>query len=177
MGAVRQRGYSGESSLSNADLLERDRVMAVALAQPHRIGVSAHHDDAWMASALGRFCRVHWRDKGTQHDRWNDGERYAQLIDAERISRGLTPRQCAESSTAGSQLTLEEMYARRSDASHALRAATEAMFQADPQAPRAVRDLAWEDQCIPARLNGRAYHGLYLLSVHFERLDKPKSVR
>lgn len=171
------RGDHSRSSLSSREIRERDAIMAVAMAQPHRVGVSDLPSDAWMASALGRFCRSHWRDRDTQHARWQDGERYAQLIDAERISRRFPPRQCAQADTTGSQLTLAEMYERRAEAAHALCEAEDAMRQADPKAPPAIRMLAWEDQCIPARLNGLAFHALYLLSVHFERLDKPKSVR
>lgn len=174
---VRDRGYSGESSLSLAEIKDRERTMAVAMAQPHRMGVSAAHGDAWQASALGRFVRTQWSDKSRQREMWGAGERYAQLIDEERIRRGLTPRQCAEAQTAVSGLTLQEQFDRRREAEQALSDAEGAIREVDNQSVGAVRTLAWEDREIPDRLHGRAANALYKLSVYFERLDKPKVIR
>jgi hypothetical protein len=153
---------------------ERDEIMSVVMKQPHRVGVSAYPDDAWMATALGRFCRSRWNDKGTQKARYDDGERYAQLIDSERISRGEPPRQCAEIQTSGSAQTMEDALKKRIEAESAVQDAEDAMREVDGRAVRAVRELAWHDRDIAAELGGRAYNALYKLSVHFERMDKPR---
>ena len=87
--STQSRGLSGQTTLNEGAQRKREDVMSVAMNQPHRIGVSPFPDDAWMATALGRFCRAHWRDKDTQRGYWGQvGERYAQLVDAERIARG-----------------------------------------------------------------------------------------
>ena len=172
--SMESRGLSGQTTLNENAQRKREDVMSVAMAQPHRIGVSPFPDDAWMATALGRFCRAHWRDKDTQRDYWGHGERYAQLVDAERIARGDPPRQCAEVQTAGSPLTLEEARERRAEADGRLRDAEDEMREVDAQAVAAVRTLAWEELDIPARLHGRAYNALWKLSVHFARIDSQR---
>ena len=169
------RGLSGYQT--PAEIKDAQAIMRVAMAQPHRLGVSPFPADAWMATALGRFCRRHWRDRDTQHGYWQVGERYAQLVDCDSLARGLSPRRCAEAQTSGSELTMVELRERRLDAARHLSDAEDAMREVDNQAPRAVFRLAWEDLDLVATLEGRAYNALYKESVYFERLDRPKTSR
>jgi hypothetical protein len=168
------RGLSGQTMLSTRQQEDEAEIMSVARNQPHRQGVSTFPGDAWMTTALGRFCCARWRDIGTQREHWRVGERYAQLVDAERIARGEPPRQCAESETGESSLTVAEAMDRRKHAESRLAEAEDAMREVDARAVRAVRDLAWSDLDIRAHLHGLTFNALYRLSVHFERIDKPK---
>ena len=168
------RGLSGQTMLSKKQQEGEADIMSVAMNQPHRRGLSIFPADAWMVTALGRFCCAHWRDSGTQREYWRVGERYAQLVDDERISRGEPPRQCAEIETGGSSLTVAEAMDRRQHAESRLAEAEDAMREVDARAVRAVRDLAWGDLEINATLHGLTFNALYKLSVHFERIDKPK---
>lgn len=167
------RGVSGYQT--PAELRDQAEIMGVVLNQPHRIGISSFPADKWMLTALGRFCAVHWKDKGTQHDYWLIGERYAQLIDAERIARGWPPRQCAESTSLPEPRTLQEALKRRDDMAKAVTEANEEILTVDKAAVGAIYRLAWEDRGILDRMHGIAFNALYRLSVYFEREDRPRA--
>ena len=168
--------YSGQSLLSSAELMTEEQIMSVANAQPHRRGVANHPDHAWKASALGRFVRMHWHSADGQREHWLVGERYAQLIDAERLARGLKPRQCGESLDPV-VLTLEERQRLRVATRSALKDANDAIREIGPssiaiRAIAAIRRLAWEDRDTGPYSDCLVVHGLYKLRVHFERLDQ-----
>jgi hypothetical protein len=150
-------------------------IMGVALDQPHRRGISSHPADAWMLTALGRFCTANWRDRDTQWSHWRYGDRYAQLIDADRIARGWPPRQCAAASPLGEPSTLQEAIDRRQRAANAILEANEEMMIVSRDAAGTIYRLAWEDMGISEKLYRIAFNALYRLRVHFERVDKPKS--
>ena len=140
--------------------------MRVAMAQPHRLGVSPFPADAWMATALGRFCRRHWRDRDTQHGYWQVGERYAQLVDCDRDrARRLKARASALTDKRPFELTstmVGSLRERRLDAARHLSDAQKTQcVEVDNQAPRSVFRLAWEDLDLVATLEGRAYNALY----------------
>ena len=169
--------YSGQSLLSSSELQTEQEIIAVANAQPHRRGVVNHPDHAWKASALGRFVRMHWHSADGQREHWLVGERYAQLIDDERIARGLPPRQCSPIETGSETLTDDERKRRRVATHTALEDANDAIREIGPnsiaiRAIAAIRRLAWEDRDTGPYADCLVVHGLYKLRVHFERLER-----
>jgi hypothetical protein len=156
--------------------IKEDEIMSVALAQPHRRGVSSHPADAWQTTALGRLTRLLWSWESAK-EHWIVGERFARLVDAERIARGFTPRQCAEIVTSGSSMTDEEKKEARQVAEGALNEAKAAIRAIDGEAVQILYQLAWEDRDAPRSEERHAYNGLYALRLHFEAVDRPKVKR
>jgi len=177
-GLGKPRGlYSGQSMLSSAELMTEDQILSVANAQPHRRGVVNHPDHVWKATALGQFVRMHWHSGEGQREHWLVGERYAQLIDEERMARGLPPRQTAASTDPPAGLTMEERQRLRVATHTALEDANDAIREIGPnsvatRAIAAIRRLAWEDRETGPYADCLVVHGLYKLRVHFDRLDR-----
>lgn len=153
------------------ELAAEAQIMAVALAQPHRRGIPSAPSFAWLTTALGQFCRRHWRNEDAMREHWLVGEWFAQLIDAERIARGFTPRQCAEAATLGSSMSIEERLEVREATADALRQAEAAIREVDDRAVRAVHRVTWDDLPPIPTDEGRVYNGLFKLRRHFEALD------
>ena len=149
---------------------EEREARSVALDQPHRRG----SDSPMSGFALGRFCLRHWADEGTQRDYCDIGERYARLIDVERLDRGERARQNAELDTYPEPRTVAEQMERRERSAAAVREAEDAIRQVDLSTVRILRSLAYDDHDLPAWQEGRAYAGLYKLKIHFEGLDKKR---
>jgi hypothetical protein len=167
-------GYSGQTMLNAFELEREAAIKSVVNNQAHRIGISDNPNDAWRATALGRFCERYWsREPAKEH--WEIGERYARLVDDELASHGFRPRQCAVSEY-GNELTVEEQLEKRRIAEERLEDAESAMRRVDYQTPGLVKTLAWEDMELPADKEGRVRHGLYFLRLHFEALDTRKRV-
>lgn len=147
---------------------EEREARSVVLDQPHRRG----SDHLFSGFALGRFCLRHWRDWETQRDYCDAGERFARLIDIERLDRGERARQNAEIDTYPQARTIEEQMKRRAESAARVRDAEDAIREAGFSAVRIVRALVYDDRDLLAWQEGRAYAGLYKLRVHFEGLDK-----
>lgn len=165
----------GKIELSRARVYSVDEreARAVVLSQPHRKG----SDSLLSGCALGRFCLRRWRNDGARQEHMDVGERYAQLIDRERISVGLHPRQKAESETYGlGGMTIAEQMEFRVEAKADLREAEAAIREVDDRTVRIVRSLAYDDLDLRADDEGRAYHGLYKLRTHFEAIDGPRRI-
>ena len=151
--------------------LEEREARSVALAQPHRMG----SDSILAGTALGRFCLRWWRDEGAQREYCDVGERYARLMDDERSSRGLSPRQHSENGCGLESMDHRARQEWRVRAASALQNASDAIREVDHRAVTAIQILVYEDRDILANLEGRAYNGLYRLRVHFERVDKTRT--
>lgn len=147
---------------------EEREARSVVIDQPHRRG----SDSLLSGFALGRFCLRHWRDEGAQRDYCDVGERYARLIDVERLDLGLPARQNAEVNTYPLPRTIAEQWERRTKSAEAVREADDAMRAVDLSTIRIVRALVYDDLDLPVQQEGRAYNGLYKLKIHFEGLDK-----
>jgi hypothetical protein len=163
--------------MTRREIEDEAKIMSVALNQPHWIGKTYHPSNGWMSTSLGCFCRDHWTSRETQKDYWDIGDRYAQIIDDERIARGLTPRQCAAAADPPKETTDEERADARRKAERALRDAEDEIRMVDNKAVRVLQRLCWDDLDIAANDVGRAFNGLYRLSVHFERLDTARRIR
>jgi hypothetical protein len=153
--------------------IEERAARAVVLSQPHRKG----SDSLLSGSALGRFCLRRWRNESARQENWDVGERYAQLIDQERISMGLHPRQKAEIETYGiGGMTVAEQHEFRAEARAYLRDAEAAIREVDDRTVRIIRSLAYDDMDLRQDDEGRAYNGMYKLRIHFEAVDRPRRI-
>src|SRR6185437_3972092 len=174
MNILKARAISGTQDPRTAARQAEEQ--SVVMAQPHREGVSARPADAWMATAAGQFCRRHWPDSEAW-GYWRGGERYARLIDDDRIAWGLPPRQCAMQQAGESSMTISEQRERRFEASGLVEACRSAIRGAGVSIPLTVRDLVWGDIMPPQSIWTGVADGIRRLSVHFESMAAKKKYR
>ena len=172
MNILKARAISGTQDPRTAARQAEEQ--SVVMAQPHREGVSARPADAWMATASGQFCRRHWPDSEAW-GYWRGGERYARLIDDDRIAWGLPPRQCAMQQAGESSMTISEQRERRFEASGLVRACGASIREAEVN--MALINLVWGDIMPPQSIWSGVADGFKRLSVHFESMAAKKKYR
>src|SRR6185312_14354551 len=172
---------SGQTTLTKAQQETEAEIMAVALNQPHRVGLPPYQqtDADYWSSELGKFVRRYhsggddpktYRDS-TPFARYRAGTRFAQVIDDDLVASGLAPRQRGEAEWAG-ELSQEAVEARK-ELCRYLRANVEATaLSVDPRAVASLRTLCHEGMPIPERLHSLTRNALYLVSIHFG-IEKP----
>jgi hypothetical protein len=154
----------------NREQREREEVMSVAMAQPHRRDAGKY--DPNDGTELGRFCKRHWRDPDVIRDRRLAGEAYAQVVADERVAQGLPDRQWSPSGVPSDEMTPEQLEARKYDAVARRRKAEEAIREVDDKSVRVMERLCYEDAPIGLDDEGRAVNALWKLAVFFN-YDRP----
>jgi hypothetical protein len=142
----------------------RADAVSVALAQPHRAG----SDDPLSGSALGRYCLRRWpgdHRRGFREDRCEAGNRYAIVIDNDRVACGMAPRLYGETGKGG-ELDDAQLRARRVECAKA-RADAEAQIRDIPRAVPVMSRLCWEDREYGPYDEDVVFHALYRLAMHF----------
>jgi hypothetical protein len=142
----------------------RADAVSVALAQPHRAG----SDDPLSGSALGRYCLRRWpgeHRRGFREDRCEAGNRYAVVIDNDRVACGFSPRLFG-GVNGSDKLSEQELRDRRVECAKA-RADAEAQIRDIPRAVAVMSRLCWEDRECGPYDEDVMFHALYRLAMHF----------
>ena len=150
---------------ANREQREREEIMSVAMAQPHRRVAEKY--DPLDGTELGRFVKRHWIDNDVRRARLLAGEQYAQVIDDERLAQGLDGRNMSSAPHAPETLTFEQAQALKEAKVIKRRNAEDVIREVDDKSVRVMERLCYDDLPIGMNDEGRAVNALWKLSVHF----------
>ena len=143
----------------------RADAVSVVLSQPHRGGV----DDRLAGSALGRYCLRRWPGdarREMREGRHEAGNRYAQVIDDDRVARGMAPRLYGQAGVGGEQ-TDQQLRARRELCAQKRADAEWQIRDLHSRAVTVMDRLCWEDRECGPYDEDLVFHALYRFAKHF----------
>ncbi len=155
-----------------AEQREEERIKSVAWNQPGRRDAE-NPDDRDHGSALGRFCLRWYRDADLRFTRRRAGEQFAELVDEERVARGLHPRQTSASLARVECLDDDKLLERKEAAVRRLKEAEAAIRDGGHASVSAAYELAYHDRDIPDEGELWASNALYHLSTFFKLEKRP----
>jgi hypothetical protein len=159
---------------SERERREQADVMSVALAQPHRRGISAAESQRAggrglrLTTPLGRFCEANHLADGL----YQAGIQYGEVCRAGKSAKGFIAHKAGEQLGFGSSLTDAQIAAMNEAAMMRWASAEAVLRQIMQRLPAAMERMCFDDRDPSFYDRDLLKNGLFRLAIHFATIDR-----